>query len=864
MDYSPYLQWNSLSKSEALNNNKNTCWFTLLDVNISENEQFSIYDYVYNIQPISSADNFMYVNDTYQFENKYFLGRVIYVDIFWINKRMTISAVDPTTNKITFTTTFWSNIPVKAQHWFLFFAGVVDKVTQTRLSKSTTEMSYTYSVIGYEKLMDRKVVIDSYAKQYLREIFWRIVYKFVAPDSSAMVFEADTAMTWSGLCSNTTNYGTDKISWNYSQKWVCTGNWYRYKAFTSINLSVYTDLRYRWKIQAGQWHNMSKLTLRLGTNASNYFEYNNPHIWSDWEDCWMYETISLKYPDATVWSPSLSAITWMAFYYEGSAVNYFLFDSVMATTGWILMWPMKRGTVQMLDVRFNGIQPSLILEQLTKAFQHFWYVDYERKLHYYYEDWEAISTYQITPTLPTYNSLVVSVDTTQIVNRQLVEWNEAPAQALYTQTKKADWIQTSFTMDYKPAGEVDYPDGTSLQGLKAFVNGVEKTVGVEWLVDEATVNFVYNRSNKIIRNSSAYPVLLTTDTLTLTYYPYKTLSVRYADYDSINLMKSLVGGDGIFDGKIINDQTLNTIQLARQRAVVEVQSKKDPIVTYTFKTDMWGFELGQMVMVIDPDRGVNQYFQIQKVWVVAHAGNMFQYTIALTKKFFDYVEFFQLLFKKASNLQVNANAEIIIPWNDDEVIGIHESYTVLAVWDFYRACLNESRFWTFEDKIWTATIAWYIGSSTQERLMTGVATASFPSVSGYTKTKALELVTATDTTATAETELIPIKANTDFKIAFDVKILSQSGAGSISVFVNEYDSNKQLLATNTQTVVNTLPDFVNYLIELTTNNSISFCKVWVKIDTMTVDLLLGCVFIADQRTETVVNPWVAGFSFAGA
>ena len=109
--------------------------------------------------------------------------------------------------------------------------------------------------------------------------------------------------------------------------------------------------------------------------------------------------------------------------------------------------------------------------------------------------------------------------------------------------------------------------------------------------------------------------------------------------------------------------------------------------------------------------------------------------------------------------------------------------------------------------------------------MTGVATASFPSVSGYTKTKALELVTATDTTATVETELIPIKANTDFKIAFDVKILSQSGAGSISVFVNEYDSNKQLLATNTQTVVNTLPDFVNYLIELTTNNSISFCKL---------------------------------------
>lgn len=63
----------------------------------------------------------------------------------------------------------------------------------------------------------------------------------------------------------------------------------------------------------------------------------------------------------------------------------------------------------------------MVIETLTKSFEHFRYVDYEKTIHYYYQDGESASSFQITPTEKKYNSLQVKVDTTQIINRQLVE-----------------------------------------------------------------------------------------------------------------------------------------------------------------------------------------------------------------------------------------------------------------------------------------------------------------------------------------------------------------------------------------------------------------------------------------------------------
>ena len=150
---------------------------------------------------------------------------------------MAISEVDPDTKKITFTTNFTSDYPVKAYHGTIFFGGEIDRVNERRLSKTSDDIKYDYSLLSYEKMMDRKVVIDTFIGQYIREIIGRIVYKFMAVDSSLDVFNFETPMTGSGLCTDTTNFTDQKISGNNSQKGICTGNGSRSKTISSIDLS---------------------------------------------------------------------------------------------------------------------------------------------------------------------------------------------------------------------------------------------------------------------------------------------------------------------------------------------------------------------------------------------------------------------------------------------------------------------------------------------------------------------------------------------------------------------------------------------------------------------------------------------------
>lgn len=153
---------------------------------------------------------------------------------------------------------------------------------------------------------------------------------------------------------------------------------------------------------------------------------------------------------------------------------------------------------------------------------------------------------------------------------------------------------------------------------------------------------------------------------------------------------------------------------------------------------------------------------------------MFSYNVSITKKFFDYVEFFQLLLKKASNFQINQNVQIIIPGNVDETISIQEAYTILSVSDFYRAGMIYNKFRNFEDMTGSASSEGYIGDKNQHWLMEGTGTATVQTVSNYTKTKALELVTVSGNSAKARTILTKISNNLQIKVGIDTKVVSQS------------------------------------------------------------------------------------------
>lgn len=65
-------------------------------------------------------------------------------------------------------------------------------------------------------------------------------------------------------------------------------------------------------------------------------------------------------------------------------------------------------------------------------------------------------------------------------------------------------------------------------------------------------------------------------------------------------MKLLLGGDGIFDGAVINDASFRTFDEARARAKAELDAYANPILTANFNTEVDGLEVGQIVRVTEP------------------------------------------------------------------------------------------------------------------------------------------------------------------------------------------------------------------------------------------------------------------------
>jgi hypothetical protein len=72
---------------------------------------------------------------------------------------------------------------------------------------------------------------------------------------------------------------------------------------------------------------------------------------------------------------------------------------------------------------------------------------------------------------------------------------------------------------------------------------VQKSVGIENLVDETTVDFVFNFNEKVIRRTSVTPALPAGAIFRRVYKPYRPIRVRIQDNASIAKMKLLTGAD---------------------------------------------------------------------------------------------------------------------------------------------------------------------------------------------------------------------------------------------------------------------------------------------------------------------------------
>lgn len=125
----------------------------------------------------------------------------------------------------------------------------------------------------------------------------------------------------------------------------------------------------------------------------------------------------------------------------------------------------------------------------------------------------------------------VEADISSLKNRVVVRGGEAPDINDYTEIEVVDGKQTSYGLDYKPKDLRIYIDTTGTGS-----SYVQKTVGVENLVDPSTVDFVFNFNEKVIRNGAS-PTLASGTLFKRVYKPYKPIRVIASDSASIAKMK---------------------------------------------------------------------------------------------------------------------------------------------------------------------------------------------------------------------------------------------------------------------------------------------------------------------------------------
>ena len=311
------------------------------------------------------------------------------------------------------------------------------------------------NVGDFKQLFDRKLVVETYKEMYFREILGRIVYKFCANDSETTLFNFETLGTSTGIVGTQSFDIDDRIQGNKAIKFRFTaaGTGAATYTFAAVDISQHEKGRFRWKIAADNGDCMDMFKIRIGQDTSNYFERSIEKIGLDYEAHRSLESILLKEPHAVVGTPVLSAVTFLQYYFEANdstVTNSIHVDIFQAFDGGFTLQNTNRGNTVYSDVHVEYKKPSAAIENFTKLTGDYWYIDYERDIHFYGKLGETVAPFELSDTSQNYGDMKIDIDITSLKNRQSVLGGEAIDENVYIQDEVTDGFKTSWTLDYKP------------------------------------------------------------------------------------------------------------------------------------------------------------------------------------------------------------------------------------------------------------------------------------------------------------------------------------------------------------------------------------------------------------------------------
>lgn len=487
--------------------------------------------------------------------------------------------------------------------------------------------------------------------------------------------------------------------------------------------------------------NITSLALRIGSDSSNYTTVTFTLDDNNWD----FPTKKLA-EGTTTGTPNWAACDYCAIIITETATgqinvdgiriledeHFKHFPNVLDST------PVK----EFDDFRAARLKPTEFLQRLAEALGWYWRIDDDRFIHFFPSDTNN-APFDLSETSNNFSNLRINYDVSRLVNRQVVRGGEETSASQYWEHKEgeghvrewntknkfvslevfedrstsshtAEATTTTTTIKITTHGlavgdyitnrtrsnavrkvlTVPSADTFTVDTVTGQVAGdtitffVEMTVGVDGINTADESSYAYMRGApevKSIRASSVTTTLVAGQFIMFRYFEKFDIAVQRRSGTSITAMKNIIGHtDGIFDGQVIHDQTINSQQMAASVADAQIRKYGNMVITAQFSTRENGLKVGQLIQIQDTTsstRDLNQAFVIQRVRLRQFEEGENRYDITAATLLFGIMELLQQLLRNDRNLRIN----------EDEIIyNIMDEYEIIEITDTVSAIANDN------------------------------------------------------------------------------------------------------------------------------------------------------------------------------
>jgi len=628
----------------------------------------------------------------------------------------------------------------------LIFGGTISNPETINADSGLTNVDYQIECIDYMKIFDKRNVNDSWedrTAQYIVNDFLNTTVNYnKSLDTMEYASNAAAQAVWvqSGVASLVQRRTSDFVQGETSvifQSSGSSGSMVYTNTTFSLDLSDFvgvssgapTEGRLTFWYNRGTLGDINSLTLRVGSSVGN--SVYKTFTLEETSDEWILFSAELK-NFAVDGTPDWTAVDYFQFSFsvDASSVAIFIDDVRIIDRTGFTSHHVEAG-LPLADVRASFKKPTVFMEQMARATANYWFVDYERDIHFFDRETNS-ALIEFTDTSENFSDLTVSVDITQLKNKQVVRGGTRTSTSDYMQVvegnngtrewiMKAQFKNLSVALDDNTSTD-SMEVGTTTTNVTATAHGLAtgdyvvnrtrsnavrkityvdannftveevtsqtsgdtfskfataKTVGVEYLDDEASYNYMSNFQEKSIRASEDETTLREGEFLLFTYNEIIPIRVEVADSASVAALKAIMGGDGVFDGPVITDKSIESLEAANDAAQAELTKYSNPIVTVSVTTDHEGIESGQIVRIQSTSRGVNEDFIVQQVRIAyAYGGDYPVFNIVCASTLFGLIEYLQMLTNAATERDIDEDELIEQIASENVTVTITEAHSI--------------------------------------------------------------------------------------------------------------------------------------------------------------------------------------------